>query len=69
MEEAISKFMEGVEKEECTGYNALLKLLQGLPMPEQKNASIITQAKAIWTKKKRIGSTHRSVAFMASIHR
>jgi hypothetical protein len=27
MEEAISKFMEGMEREECTGYNALHKLL------------------------------------------
>ena len=30
MEEAISKFMEGMEREECTGYNALHKLLQTL---------------------------------------
>ncbi len=31
MEEAISKFMEGMEREECTGYNALHKLLQPEP--------------------------------------
>ena len=34
MEEAISKFMEGMEREECTGYNALHKLLQTL-YPDQ----------------------------------
>ncbi len=28
MEEAICKFMGGMESEECTGYNALHKLLQ-----------------------------------------
>ena len=72
MEEEISKFMEGMEKK-----NALVtKLLQGLLVPEQKNASKMTQAEAfqggfcvIWTKKRRKGSPHRSVAFMASIHR
>ena len=30
MDEAVSKFMEGMEREECTGYNALHKLLQTL---------------------------------------
>jgi hypothetical protein len=38
MEEAISKFMEGIEREECTGYNALHKLLQTLPVPEEKDS-------------------------------
>ena len=38
MEEAISKFMEGMEREECTGYNALHKLLQTLPVPEEKDS-------------------------------
>ena len=37
MEEAISKFMEGMEQQEHTGFNALHKLLQGLPVPVQKN--------------------------------
>jgi len=31
MEEAIGKFMEGMEKQEHTGYSTLHKLLQGLP--------------------------------------
>ena len=39
MEEAISKFMEGMKQQEHTGYNALHKLLQGLPVPVQKKAS------------------------------
>ena len=47
MVKAISKFMEDIEKEECTGYNALHKLLQGLPVPEQKNTSSMTQAEEI----------------------
>ena len=38
MEEAIGKFMEGMEKQERTGYSALHKLLQGLPVPVQKTA-------------------------------
>ena len=32
MEEAIGKFMEGMEKQECTGYAALHNLLEGLPV-------------------------------------
>ncbi len=43
MEEAINKFMEGMEQQEHTGYNALHKLLQGLPVPVQKDASSMTQ--------------------------
>jgi hypothetical protein len=46
MEEAISKFMEGMEQQEHTGYNALHKLLQGLPVPVQKKARSMTQAEA-----------------------
>ena len=46
MEEAISKFMEGMEREECTGYNALHKLLQTLPVPEEKDSDSMTQAEA-----------------------
>ena len=38
MEEAISKCMEGMKSEECTGYNALHKLLQTLPVPEEKDS-------------------------------
>ena len=47
MEEAVSKFMEGMEQQEHTGYNALHKLLQGLPVPVQKDASSMTQAEAL----------------------
>ena len=36
MEEAIGKFMEGMEKQESTGYAALHKLLAGLPVPVQR---------------------------------
>ena len=46
VEEAISKFMEGMEKKQHTGYNSLHKPLQGLPVPEQKNASSMMQAEA-----------------------
>ncbi len=46
MEEAIGKFMEGMEKQERTGYAALHKLLQGLPVPVQKTAGCMTQAEA-----------------------
>ena len=48
MEEAISKFMEGMEQQEHTGYNTLHNLLQGLPVPVQKNlnASSMTPAEA-----------------------
>ncbi len=44
MEEAKSKFMEGMESEECTGYKALRKLLQTLPVPEEKDSDSMTQA-------------------------
>ena len=46
MEEAIGKFMEGMEKQEHTGYTTLHKLLQGLPVPVQKTAGCMTQAEA-----------------------
>ena len=46
MEEAIGKFMEGMEKQERTGYAALHKLLEGLPVPLQKPAGEMTQAEA-----------------------
>ena len=35
MEEAIGKFMEGMEKQERTGYAALHKLLAGVPVHVQ----------------------------------
>ena len=47
MEEAIGKFMEGMEKQERTGYAALHKLLEGLPVPVQKTAGSMTQAEAL----------------------
>ncbi len=46
MEEAIGKFMEGMEKQERTGFAALHKLLQGLPVPVLKTAGCMTQAEA-----------------------
>ena len=46
MEEAIGKFMEGMEKQEHTGYAALHKLLEGLPVPVQKTAGGMTKAEA-----------------------
>ncbi len=46
MEEAIGKFMEGMEKQERTGYAALHKLLAVLPVPVQKTAGSVTQAEA-----------------------
>ena len=46
MEEAIGKFMEGMEKQERTGYAALYKLLAGLPVPVQKTAGSMTQVEA-----------------------
>ncbi len=39
--------MEGMEQQEHTGYNALHKLMQGLPVPVQKDASSMTQADAL----------------------
>jgi hypothetical protein len=47
MEEAIGKFMEGMEQQECSGFDALHKLLQGLPVPVHKNACSMTQADAL----------------------
>jgi hypothetical protein len=49
MEEAIGKleFMEGMEKQERTGYSSLHKLLQGLPVPVHNTAGSMTQAEAL----------------------
>ena len=47
MEEAIGKFMEGMEKQEHTGYSTLHKLLQGLPVPVHNTAGSMTQAEAL----------------------
>ena len=46
LEEAIGKLMEGMEKQERTGYAALHKLLQGLPVPVHQTAGCMTQAEA-----------------------
>ncbi len=35
-----------MEREECTGYNALHKLLQTLPVPGEKIANSMTHAEA-----------------------
>ncbi len=53
VEEAIGKFMEGMEKQERTGYAALHKLLEGLPVP----ASV---QKTAGCKMRRKGSHHLS---------
>lgn len=47
MEDAIGKFMEGMDKQELTGYAALHKLLEGLPVPVQKTAGRMTQDEAL----------------------
>jgi hypothetical protein len=47
MEEAIGKFMQGMEKQERTGYSSLHKLLQGLPVPVHNTAGSMTQAEAL----------------------
>ncbi len=49
MEEAMGKFMEGMEKQELNGYTALHKLLEGpsQQMHVQKNAGSMMQAEAL----------------------
>ena len=47
MEEAISKFMEGMEQQESAGFNALHRLLQCLPLPVQNKGSCMTQTEAL----------------------
>jgi hypothetical protein len=39
MEEEISEFMNGLEANECRGFDALHSLLGGLPVPVQKEDS------------------------------
>ena len=49
----IGKFMEGMEQQEDTGFDALHMLLQGLPVPVQASYMI-------WMKKRRKVSLHPS---------
>jgi hypothetical protein len=44
MEEAISKFLEGMEEHELSGFDDLYRLLGGLPKPVQKKDSSMTHA-------------------------
>jgi hypothetical protein len=47
MEEAISKFVEGLESQECSGFDDIHRLLQGLPVPVTKAIRLMTHAEAI----------------------
>jgi hypothetical protein len=46
MEEAIGKFMEGLEGQERAGFSQIHKLLQRLPVPVQKDISSMMNAEA-----------------------
>ena len=47
MEEAISKFVEGLESQERSGFGDIHRLLQGLPVPVTKAIRLMTHAEAI----------------------
>ncbi len=47
MEEAISKFMEGMERQESSGFQNINRLIHNLSVPEQKANRCITHADAI----------------------
>ncbi len=47
MEEAISKFVEGLESQECSGFDGIHRLLKGLPVPVTKAIRLMTHAQAI----------------------
>ncbi len=47
MEKAISKFLDGMEQQDRTGFDEVHKLLQLLPVPEDKNGTSMTQATAL----------------------
>jgi hypothetical protein len=46
-EEAINKFMEGLEGEEHSGFSQIHRLLSSLPVPVQKENRSMTHAEAI----------------------
>jgi hypothetical protein len=47
MEEAISKFVEGLEAQERSGFDDIHRLLKGLPVPVTKAIRVMTHAQAI----------------------
>jgi hypothetical protein len=47
MEEAISKFVEGLESQEHSGFDDIHRPLKGLPVPVTKAIRLITHAQAI----------------------
>ena len=47
MEKAISKFMDGMDQQDHTGFDEVHKPLQLLPVPEDKNGTSMTQAAAL----------------------
>jgi hypothetical protein len=47
MEEAISKFVEGLASQERSGFDDIHRLLQGLPVPVTKAIRLMTHAEAI----------------------
>jgi hypothetical protein len=47
MEEAISKFVEGLESREHSGFDDIHRLLKGLPVPVTKAIRLMTHAEAI----------------------
>jgi hypothetical protein len=47
MEEAIRKFMEGMERQESSGFQNINRLIHSLPVPEQKANRCMTHADAV----------------------
>ncbi len=47
MEEAISKFVEGLESQERSGFDDIQRLLKGLSVPVTKAIRLMTHAQAI----------------------
>ncbi len=47
MEEAISKFVEGLKAQERSGFDNIHRLLKGLPVPATKAIRVMTHAQAI----------------------
>ncbi len=47
MEEPISKFVEGLEAQELSGFDDIHRLLKGLPVPVTKAIRLMTHAEAI----------------------
>ena len=47
VEEAISKFVEGLESQEHSGFDDIHRLVKGLPVPVTKAIRLMTYAQAI----------------------